>query len=34
MASEWKVRFAGDDEYELWTPLFRGYCDFYNWPTS
>ena len=23
-----------DDEFEPWTRLFRGYADFYHWPTS
>jgi ribosomal protein S18 acetylase RimI-like enzyme len=23
-----------DDEFEPWSLLFRGYCDFYAWPTS
>jgi GNAT superfamily N-acetyltransferase len=34
MTPEWRVRVAGEGDYEVWTPLFRGYCDFYNWPTS
>ena len=30
----WKVRPVRPDEFEPWTRLFRGYADFYNWPTS
>ena len=32
--SNWKVRPVRDDEFEPWTRLFRGYADFYHWPTS
>lgn len=34
MAPVWKVRHVGVDEFTAWTRLFRGYCDFYEWPTS
>jgi GNAT superfamily N-acetyltransferase len=30
----WKVRPVQADEFEPWTRLFRGYADFYHWPTS
>ena len=30
----WIVRPVGVDEFEPWTRLFRGYADFYRWPTS
>lgn len=30
----WKVRPVGVDEFEPWTRLFRGYADFYRWPTN
>jgi GNAT superfamily N-acetyltransferase len=32
--TEWTVRHVQADEYEPWTRLFRGYADFYHWPTS
>ena len=32
--ASWKVRPVRDDEFDAWTRLFRGYADFYNWPTS
>jgi len=32
--ASWKVRPVRDDEFEAWTRLFRGYADFYKWPTS
>jgi GNAT superfamily N-acetyltransferase len=28
------VRHVRVDEYQAWTRLFRGYADFYRWPTS
>ncbi len=31
---KWKVRPVAADEFEPWTRLFRGYADFYQWPTS
>ncbi|MEP7113965.1 MAG: GNAT family protein [Ilumatobacteraceae bacterium] len=31
---KWKVRPVRDNEFESWTRLFRGYADFYHWPTS
>jgi ribosomal protein S18 acetylase RimI-like enzyme len=34
MAPLWKIRHVRDDEFEPWSNLFRGYCDFYEWPTS
>lgn len=34
MAPLWKIRHVSDDEFEPWSSLFRGYCDFYEWPTS
>jgi len=30
----WTVRHVRADEFDAWTRLFRGYADFYNWPTS
>ncbi|MBI5088006.1 MAG: GNAT family N-acetyltransferase [Actinobacteria bacterium] len=30
----WTVRPVREDEFEPWTRLFRGYADFYRWPTS
>jgi GNAT superfamily N-acetyltransferase len=30
----WTVRPVGAHEFEPWTRLFRGYADFYRWPTS
>ncbi len=32
--TRWTVRPVREDEFEAWTTLFRGYCDFYAWPTS
>jgi Acetyltransferase (GNAT) family len=32
--SDWKVRPVRDDEFDPWTRLFRGYADFYRWPTT
>lgn len=32
--STWKVRPVRADEFEPWTRLYRGYADFYHWPTS
>ena len=34
MNAVWKVRPVREDEYQAWTELFRGYCDFYGWQTS
>jgi len=34
MARTWKVRHVEEDEFEAWSSLFRGYCEFYEWPTS
>jgi ribosomal protein S18 acetylase RimI-like enzyme len=28
------VRHVSVEEFTAWTRLFRGYCDFYRWPTS
>lgn len=30
----WHVRPVRDDEFEPWARLFRGYAEFYRWPTS
>ena len=30
----WKVRPVRADEFGPWTRLFRGYADFYHWPTG
>ena len=30
----WTVRPVRDDEFDSWTRLFRGYADFYHWPTT
>jgi GNAT superfamily N-acetyltransferase len=30
----WNVRPVGRDEFDAWTRLFRGYADFYHWPTT
>jgi GNAT superfamily N-acetyltransferase len=30
----WTVRHVRGDEFDAWTRLFRGYAEFYNWPTS
>src|SRR5258705_8545318 len=32
--ASWKVRHVAEDEFEPWSRLFRGYADFYHWPTS
>jgi GNAT superfamily N-acetyltransferase len=32
--ASWTVRPVRDDEFDAWTRLFRGYADFYKWPTS
>jgi GNAT superfamily N-acetyltransferase len=32
--AEWVVRHVRDDEFQAWTRLYRGYADFYHWPTS
>jgi RimJ/RimL family protein N-acetyltransferase len=34
MQATWIVRRVSDHEYQPWTQLFRGYCDFYEWPTT
>jgi GNAT superfamily N-acetyltransferase len=34
MPRNWIVRHVHADEFDAWTRLFRGYCDFYRWPTS
>jgi len=31
---KWNVRAVAITEFEPWTRLFRGYADFYHWPTS
>jgi hypothetical protein len=30
----WVVRPVHGDEFAPWTRLFRGYADFYRWPTD
>ncbi|HZX56456.1 MAG TPA: hypothetical protein VFE86_17340, partial [Ilumatobacteraceae bacterium] len=30
----WNVRHVAKHEFEPWSRLFRGYADFYSWPTS
>jgi len=32
--ARWKVRHVALDEFDAWSRLFRGYADFYHWPTS
>ena len=32
--ARWKVRHVAENEFEPWSRLFRGYADFYHWPTS
>ena len=32
--TRWLVRPVRVDEFEPWTRLFRGYAEFYKWPTS
>ena len=34
MAPIWRIRQVGEGEFEPWSTLFRGYCAFYDWPTS
>jgi GNAT superfamily N-acetyltransferase len=34
MTRAWIARPVREDEYAGWTELFRGYCEFYEWPTS
>jgi GNAT superfamily N-acetyltransferase len=34
MPPVWTVRPVRNDEFDAWTRLFRGYADFYHWPTS
>ena len=34
MGPRWLVRPVREDEFEAWSALFRGYADFYRWPTS
>lgn len=31
---QWTVRHVSDTEFDAWTSLFRGYAEFYEWPTS
>jgi len=30
----WKVRPVNEVEFDAWSALFRGYAEFYEWPTS
>jgi len=32
--AKWKVRHVEEHEFEPWSRLFRGYADFYHWPTN
>ncbi|MGO9876390.1 MAG: GNAT family N-acetyltransferase [Acidimicrobiia bacterium] len=32
--SAWKIRPVRSDEFDPWARLFRGYADFYGWPTN
>lgn len=32
--TQWIVRPVRPDEFEAWSRLFRGYAEFYRWPTS
>ena len=34
MSTRWHVRPVARHEFDAWSALFRGYCDFYRWPTS
>ena len=34
MTKTWIVRHVREAEFDAWTRLFRGYADFYGWPTS
>lgn len=34
MSRSWKVRRVDVGEFDQWTTLFRGYCDFYLYETS
>jgi len=34
MATNWKVRPVAEGEFDSWSQLFRGYAEFYRWPTS
>jgi GNAT superfamily N-acetyltransferase len=34
LSRSWKVRPVDCGEFDSWSRLFRGYCDFYHWPTS
>jgi GNAT superfamily N-acetyltransferase len=34
MSRSWVVRPVGAQEFEQWTRLFRGYCDFYFYETT
>ena len=31
---QWTVRHVAETEFDAWTALFRGYAEFYEWPTS
>jgi ribosomal protein S18 acetylase RimI-like enzyme len=34
MDRRWIIRHVKINEFDAWSQLFRGYCDFYSWPTS
>jgi ribosomal protein S18 acetylase RimI-like enzyme len=34
MDRHWIVRHVKTEEFDAWSQLFRGYCEFYAWPTS
>jgi ribosomal protein S18 acetylase RimI-like enzyme len=34
MGHHWIVRHVNADEFDAWSQLFRGYCEFYACPTS
>jgi hypothetical protein len=34
MITAWRVRPIGEEEFDAWSHLFRGYCHFYGRPAS